>query len=59
MSNKDRYTLKSSQCNCHPETCGHWDYRVYDNHKHEDVVKYISEDEGAQLVNELNSKAQP
>lgn len=29
VEGKDVYEVKANNCNCHPETCNHWDFYIF------------------------------
>lgn len=54
MTNK--YHVDKNICNCHPETCSHWDWAIYDsnNKKVPEYSTYSDKDTAERIVRLLN-----
>jgi hypothetical protein len=52
MSQEKTYTLGSTRCDCHPETCCCSDYTIYENGK--EYAQIVSKEIGDHIVEALN-----
>lgn len=44
VEGKDAYEVKANNCNCHPETCNHWDFYIF-----KDGERFIGSDDKKNL----------
>ena len=51
QTESEKYTIKANNCDCHPETCNHWNYYIYDSNGN----KLFGKDEYKQLEEFLNN----